>query len=196
MMKKLLELRKKIKSKSPKKFSRKDSHKKVRIGDKWRKPKGLQNKMRLHLKSHKVIVKPGYRTPVLTRDLNQDGLKIVNISSLKQLELINSKEESIMISSKVSVKTKLGLINACITKKIVVENVKDLSKETEKINSDFENKKKSKQKTISSRKTKKESVAKKTEKKTEKKKSEVKEDDKAKKDAVKKEQDKILTSKV
>ena len=43
--KKLLELRKKIKGKKPN-FIRQDAHKHKRLARKWRKPKGIQSKMR------------------------------------------------------------------------------------------------------------------------------------------------------
>ena len=45
-------------------FMRKDAHKKKRVARGWRKPKGRQNKMRLHRKAHPVVVKPGFKKKV------------------------------------------------------------------------------------------------------------------------------------
>lgn len=199
MMKILLELKKKLKSKLPK-FTRKDSHKKARIGtDKWRKPKGITNKMRLQLRPHKRIVKTGYRTPKQVRDLNNVGLRVVNVCSIKDIEKINSKEEAVMISSRVSKKTKVDLLELCVSKNISIENVKDAAKELEKIKSDFANKKSSKKKISDSRTAKKEAIlkakAKESKTKTKDEKSEVEKDSAEAKESAKKEKDKILTTK-
>ena len=48
----LLEFRKKIKAKKPN-FIRQDAHKKGEIKKKWRRPKGLQSKMRLHKRGYR-----------------------------------------------------------------------------------------------------------------------------------------------
>ena len=49
MVNKSLELRKDIKKKKPT-FLRQDGHKKKRLGNKWRRPTGTDNKVRLGLR--------------------------------------------------------------------------------------------------------------------------------------------------
>lgn len=200
MMKKLLEIKKKIKSKLPT-FSRKDSHKKVRIGSKWRKPKGIQNKMRLQLRAHKKIVKAGYRTPNSLRHLTDEGMNVISVSNLKELEKVNSKEDVVIISSSVSNKTRLSMIEFALSKNIKIENLRDAKKKAEKIKADYQSRKETSQKIISSRKAKKEkleSVKKKEDKKEDKKaeKDETKEaKDEKKVTEEKKEKNKVLTKK-
>lgn len=206
-MKKLLELKKNMKSKLPT-FSRKDSHKKAKLGDKWRRPKGLQNKMRLQKRAHKKIVKTGYGTPADLRDRTNVGLRIVNVSTKKEIETI-TKEEAVVISSKVSKKTLVELLEFCESKKVFVENIKDVPKKIKEIKDAFTAKKLVKNDKLSSRTAKKAALDKKSKAekdkaekaKAEKENKNKKSDDKLEnkiddKDKEKKEKDKILTKKL
>ena len=67
-----LALRAQMKGKKPE-FIRQDAHKKPGLGWKWRRPKGITSKMRLHLKGYRRIVKKGYRSPKDVRGLTKDG---------------------------------------------------------------------------------------------------------------------------
>lgn len=196
-MKILLELKAKLKS-TLKRFTRKDSHKKVRVGDsKWRKPKGITNKMRLQKRGHKRIVKTGFGTPATLRDTNKKGLRSVLISNMKDLETIDSKIESVIISGKVSKKNRLVLLQTCIDKKIVVDNV-DPAKKIAEIKNAYDNKVKGKKDKVKVRQDKKAALDVKEKKAAEKKaakKAPVKtEDADAAKDA--KEQEKIDKAKI
>ena len=55
-MKELLELKKKIKKKKPN-FTRQETHKKSKLKKKWRRPKGIQSKLRLN----KRAIKRGFQ---------------------------------------------------------------------------------------------------------------------------------------
>ena len=61
-------------------FKRKDLHKKKRLPDKWRKPKGITNKMGLKRKGHKVKVSPGFGTKNSDKGTHRSGLKIITIT--------------------------------------------------------------------------------------------------------------------
>src|SRR3989344_5256485 len=121
--KSLIELRKKIKAKKPS-FARKDSHKKTSLGTKWRKPKGLQNKRRKHLKGHQKTVRQGYRSPFAVRGLHKSGLEIVNVRSLN-LENINPKTQAIELSATLGMKTKTAIIKEAQKKNITIVNIKN-----------------------------------------------------------------------
>ena len=94
----LLNIRKKIKSKKPF-FFRQDAHKNLKLGDKWRKPKGLHSKMRLGFKGYRKSVSIGYGSPKITKNLHKSGLsvKIEEVDERRviamQLELVEKKEE-------------------------------------------------------------------------------------------------------
>ena len=88
-MKELLEIRKTLKARKPK-FVRKDSNKlKGKTMSKWRKPRGLHNKRRLHKKGHQKNPSVGYRSPKLVRSLQLDGKSLYylkNVADLKEFE--------------------------------------------------------------------------------------------------------------
>jgi large subunit ribosomal protein L32e len=90
-MEKLLAVRKEKKAKTPK-FTRHASHRKKRLKDGvWRKPKGLQNKLRLRKKSRGAAVKDGYRTPVKVRGLSTSGKKQFLVRT--KADLLNAEPE-------------------------------------------------------------------------------------------------------
>ena len=93
-MKKLIILRKAMKAKKPS-FIRQDSHKKKRVGLAWRKPKGLQSKMRLSIKGYRKTANPGYGSPKLVAGLSKEGLVKVNVGCVKDLEKIGLGPEDI-----------------------------------------------------------------------------------------------------
>ena len=108
MMEKLLKIKAKLKKKMPD-FTRTDSHKKQRLGKKWRKPKGIQNKMRKNIKGYKRSVSPGYRTPKQVRGMESDGKKAILVSNISDLEKV-SKGQKALISSGVGARKKMDII--------------------------------------------------------------------------------------
>ncbi len=145
--KKLLH-RRKLKAKKPT-FLAQDIHKKKRLEKKWKKPKGLQSKMRLQKKGHRKIVSVGWKSPKEVRGLSREGLEQVRIENLSQLENINSKTQGIIISSKLSIKKKYEILLEAEKKNITVlnRNVKALKERLElKIKAKTEKKKDKKDK--------------------------------------------------
>lgn len=121
----LLIIRKKIKAKKPK-FIRQDSHKKSRLKKKWKRPKGLQSKLRLKRRGKSRVVSSGYRSPKKVRGLHKSGLEEKSITSLKSLEGLNSKKHILVISSLLGKKKKL----------IILKKVKELEFKVSNINCD------------------------------------------------------------
>jgi len=102
-IKKLFKEKKKIPN-----FVRQESWRYVRLKESWRKPKGIDSKMRLERKGWPARVKVGYRTPRIIRGLHPSGLKPVLVQNLKQLEELASEKDKIIviISSKVGRRVK------------------------------------------------------------------------------------------
>ncbi len=144
--KKLLH-RRKLKAKKPT-FLAQDVHKKKRLEKKWKKPKGLQSKMRLQKKGHRKVVSVGWKSPREVRGLSREGLQQVRIENLQQLENIDSKTQGIIISSKLSIKKKYEIILEAEKKGITIlnRNVKALKERLElKIKAKTEKKKEKKE---------------------------------------------------
>jgi large subunit ribosomal protein L32e len=175
------------------KFTRQDAHKKVRLGNKWRRPKGLHSKMRLSKKGYNKSVSIGYGSSRKTIGLDKSGLKLIVIKSLKELEKIDAKNECVAFSKTLGLKKKVEILKQAVKKSINVVNVRDvdvfLKNVEEKIKKTKEEKEKLK---------KKKEVKKKEKEKAGKKKTideKVGKTDEEKKEEEKKERDKLLTKK-
>ena len=189
-MKKLSETKKGMLKRMPK-FVRSDSHKKKRISKGWRRPKGLQSKMRLQKKGFRKIVKIGYRTPKELRHKHPSGLNNVFIENVEQLKGLNSEKEVITIK-KVGVKNKVIIIKEAKKLKLKITNL-DPAKFLKKVEAEQTEKKEVRKRRADKKEEKKkeESIEKKVEK-AEKKQTE---DLKQKQTEEKKEKDKVLTKK-
>ncbi len=122
-IKKLLELRKKLKSKKPE-FLRHLWWKKPKFKNdpKWRKPKGTDNKMRLKKKGYPPLVEVGYRSPRLVRGLHPSGLKPVVVYNPKELDELDPATTIIYIGRTVGLRKKLELIKLAREKGFRIAN--------------------------------------------------------------------------
>ncbi|NQU98357.1 hypothetical protein HQ533_02735 [Candidatus Woesearchaeota archaeon] len=125
-------------------FIRTDAHKKKRLGFKWRKPKGLQNKRRLRKRGYLPVVKTGYRTSNKDRGISKKGLSIVWIDNVSKLEVLDKNSQSVIISSNVGIKKRLTIIQEAKKKGIQVINF-DVEKKIKQITDLMESKKKQKE---------------------------------------------------
>tara|TARA_Y100000310_G_C20674823_1_gene812395 strand:+ start:2320 stop:2883 length:564 start_codon:yes stop_codon:yes gene_type:complete len=124
-IKNLLNIRKRIKAKKPE-FVRQDSHKKPSLKKKWIRPKGLQSKLRLKRRGKARVISSGYRSPRKVRGLHKSGLEEKRITSIKNLEGLNSEKHILVISSLLGKKKKL----------IILKKVKELGLKVSNLNCD------------------------------------------------------------
>ncbi|MBU4086970.1 MAG: 50S ribosomal protein L32e [Nanoarchaeota archaeon] len=124
IIKKLLELRKQIKSKKPK-FIRQDSHKKKRLGSKWRRPKGLQSKMRLNLRGRSRKISKGYRSPKKVRYMHKSGLMPCIVRTFSDLESIDAKKNCLIISSSLGNKKRIAILKKAKELGLNISNIKN-----------------------------------------------------------------------
>ncbi len=113
--KKLLDIRKKQKSKKPA-FKQTDSHKKKKLAEHWRRPDGIHNKMRYAVKGKCPLVEAGYGSPRLVRGLHPSGFEEVIVKSPKDLESIKNlndgtKRQAVRIAHTVGYKKRTLIEN-------------------------------------------------------------------------------------
>lgn len=110
------------------KFLRSESARHMRIGknrkklQKWRKPRGKSDKVRLEKKNRPLKVKIGYRESKKTSGLIK-GLKPFLVKNLQDIEKIN--KENIAIIARIGAKKKIEIIKKLNEKKIMIFNVRD-----------------------------------------------------------------------
>ena len=107
--KRLLEIKKKRKKSKPK-FIRQESWRYVRIKENWRRPRGLDSKMRLKRKGWPKMPDIGYGSPRLVRGLHPSGFREVLVYNVEQLRSINPDKEAARIAHTVGKKKRIEII--------------------------------------------------------------------------------------
>jgi len=120
---KLLEIRKRLKSRKPE-FLRHLWWKKPKFRNdpKWRKPKGIDNKMRLRRKGYPPIVEVGYRGPRKVRGYHPSGLIPVVVHSLDDLSKLDPGKHIVYIGSSVGLKKRIELMKTAVEKGFKIAN--------------------------------------------------------------------------
>ncbi len=193
-MKDLLSQRNKAKAKKPS-FRRHDSHKKKRVSANWRRPKGLQNKQRLHRKGYARGIATGYGSPKAVKGLSRNGLVQQIVSTVSQFDALDPKTDGIIIARTVGNRSRANLLQVAQSKGFTVLNIDP--KQFEKRLQEAQAQKKSHKKEIVQRKKEQEKELKKAEESSdaEEKKAQDAQSPEEKKVQEKKEQDKLLTKK-
>lgn len=120
--KKLLEVRKQIKDKKPE-FKQQNFGRKVRVSDRWRKPRGLQSKMRHNFKGYSRTVSSGWRSPVEVRGLDNKGHDAIIVFNILELDKL-SKGSAIIIAGTVGNKKRLAIVEKAEKLGFIVTNIK------------------------------------------------------------------------
>lgn len=108
-------------------FARQCSHKKVKLAPGWRRPKGLQSKLRLRRKGHRAHVSVGYGSPVVVRGLDRAGLVPCLVHTPVELNTLDAKTHGVLIGKTVSTKNRVTLVKAAQSRGLAILNVKDPS---------------------------------------------------------------------
>lgn len=105
-----------------KKFKRQGSSDYKRVGDKWRKPRGGDSKMRLEKKSKPPLVKIGYRKPKSERGIHPSGYREVLVHNSSDVEDVDPEEQAIRIASSVGRRKREKIIETVKEKDIKILN--------------------------------------------------------------------------
>ena len=174
-MKELMEYKAAKKRRNPN-FMRQEFNKRIRLSrSSWRKPKGVDSKMREQRGGHRPIVKIGYGTPRILRGRLSSGLIEKRINTIEDFKNL-AKDEIALIPRTIGNRLRLILLKEASKSKIPISNFRDVDAKIKEIESEFKSRKE-KRTTLKLKKTNKikESKPKSEDKKSEKPKAEKKE---------------------
>ncbi|MEM2908268.1 MAG: 50S ribosomal protein L32e [Candidatus Hadarchaeales archaeon] len=100
MSKRLMKKVQEIKRRMPK-FRRQEWFRFKRLGEKWRRPRGKDSKMRLGKKGKPAMPSVGYRLPKSVRGLHPSGREEVLVRNPKDVERVDASKQVIRIASDV-----------------------------------------------------------------------------------------------
>lgn len=94
------------------KFKRENYYQFKRIQTSWRKPKGIDSKMRHQLKGKRQLPQTGYRNPSSVRGLHPSGKEVIRIETIADLEKIDPNTQIVQIGGTVGSRKRVKIINA------------------------------------------------------------------------------------
>ena len=117
----LLKLKRKSKAKKPV-FVRQESWRYTRVKNRWRKPKGVDSKMRLGRKGWPDSPNVGYKTPKAVRGLHPSGFYEALVYTTAGLEGLDPKQVALRIASNVGARKRIVLLEEARKRGFLVLN--------------------------------------------------------------------------
>lgn len=116
-LRKILKLKRKIP-----RFIRQESYRYKRLETGWRRPKGLDSKMRLKRKGYNPLPNIGYRTPKSFRNIHPSGYVEVLVHNPNELKNLDPKIHAIRVAHTVGRRKRLEIEKVAIEKGIIILN--------------------------------------------------------------------------
>ena len=104
------------------KFRRQESWRYKRVGDTWRRPHGIDSKMRKKVKGWPVSPTVGYRSPKKTRGLHPSGFVETRVQSVADLAGIDPELQAIRIARTVGGRKRVKILALAEEKGIHILN--------------------------------------------------------------------------
>lgn len=120
MTEKRLELRAKIKKKKPK--FRRQEFKRKNLKDTWRKPRGINSKMKKKKKGKGRMPNPGYGGPKDVKGLGRSGFRETLVRNPDDLKSLDGSKEIAVISHSVGKKKRLEILENAEKMDIRIKN--------------------------------------------------------------------------
>jgi len=96
-------------------FIRSEGWRYTRLGEKWRRPRGKDNKMRLQKRGWPPLVKVGYRSPRMYRGLHPSGFREVLVYTVSDLEGLNPKIHAVRLAASLGGRAKLRIYERALS---------------------------------------------------------------------------------
>lgn len=97
------------KNKQRPKFKRQEWYRYKKLGEKWRKPRGLHSKYRMHWKYRPALVSIGYRGPQAVRGRHPSGFEEVLVYNVKDLDGMEPARQAARIGHAVGTRKRVEI---------------------------------------------------------------------------------------
>jgi len=127
-----VKLRKRVKANKPK-FQGQEVWRYKRIRDRWRRPRGVDSKMRQNVKGWPKTVNVGYSGPKNAKFLHPSGYKEVLVHNLSEIKELDTETQAIRIAHAVGGKKRMEILNKAKEKGLHILNPRELKEVKEEI---------------------------------------------------------------
>jgi large subunit ribosomal protein L32e len=121
---KALKVRARVKRRKPA-FVRPESWRYMRLKENWRRPRGLDHKIRRKIKGWPAAVSTGYQGPKVARGLHPSGYREVLVYNTEDLMNVDPKTQAIRIAHTVGRRKRARIIVEARKKKMTILNLKE-----------------------------------------------------------------------
>ncbi len=112
-------------------FKRRGLHRKSRLADVWRRPRGLHNKQRRQFIAKGVLPRPGYGSPAAIRGMHPSGYEEVRVFTPAELGGLNPETQAVRIGGSVGNRKRGAIQTRALELGLKVLNAKDLTRAAE-----------------------------------------------------------------
>lgn len=135
-----LRKRERVKDKKPD-FRRQESWRYKRVKESWRRPRGIDSKMRMKVKGWPLSVEVGYRGPKKTRGLHPSGYAEALVYNVDDVEKVSPKTQVIRIAGAVGARKRVEISARAEERGIHILNPRELKELEEEVEEEGKEKK-------------------------------------------------------